>query len=46
MYYFLIDCGFGVYRVAGTVYDLDGDKWKSDDRHVIIILNYSDQKYI
>ncbi|HHL4886876.1 TPA: arylamine N-acetyltransferase [Bacillus thuringiensis] len=46
LYYFLIDCGFDVYRVAGTVYDLGGDKWKPDDGHVIIILNYNDQKYI
>ncbi|MEC2934228.1 arylamine N-acetyltransferase [Bacillus cereus] len=46
LYYFLHDCGFDVYRVAGTVFDLGGDKWKPDDGHVIIILNYNNQKYI
>ncbi len=46
LYYFLIDCGFDVYRVSGTVYDLGGGKWKPDDGHVIIILNYNNQKYI
>ncbi|AJQ62797.1 arylamine N-acetyltransferase family protein [Bacillus thuringiensis] len=46
LYYFLIDCGFDVYRVAGTVYDLGSDTWKPDDGHVIIILNHNDQKYI
>ncbi|MGH0590568.1 arylamine N-acetyltransferase family protein [Bacillus mycoides] len=46
LYYFLSDCGFDVYRVAGTVYDLSGDKWKPDDGHVIIILKQEGQKYI
>ncbi|PEW72764.1 arylamine N-acetyltransferase [Bacillus cereus] len=46
LYYFLSDCGFDVYRVAGTVYDLNGDKWKPDDGHVIIILKHEKQKYI
>ncbi|MFK4291564.1 N-hydroxyarylamine O-acetyltransferase [Bacillus sp. RC240] len=46
LYYFLLDCGFDVYRISGTVYDLGGDKWKPDDGHVIIILNYNNQKYI
>lgn len=46
LYYFLNDCGFDVYRVAGTVYDLSGDKWKPDDGHVIIILKHEGQKYI
>ncbi|MEB9739282.1 arylamine N-acetyltransferase [Bacillus thuringiensis] len=46
LYYFLLDCGFDVYRVSGTVYDLGGDKWKPDDGHVIIILKYNNQKYI
>ncbi|AKF95795.1 arylamine N-acetyltransferase family protein [Brevibacillus laterosporus] len=46
LYYFLIDCGFDVYRVSGTVYDLGSGKWKPDDGHVIIILNYNNQKYI
>ncbi|WP_411859769.1 arylamine N-acetyltransferase, partial [Bacillus thuringiensis] len=41
LYYFLHDCGFDVYRISGTVYDLGGDKWKPDDGHVIIILNYN-----
>ncbi|MBW3493263.1 arylamine N-acetyltransferase [Bacillus sp. FDAARGOS_1420] len=46
LFYFLYDCGFDVYRVAGTVYDLNGDKWKPDDGHVIIILRHEGQKYI
>ncbi|MGU3443612.1 arylamine N-acetyltransferase family protein [Bacillus cereus] len=46
LYYFLIDCGFDVYRVAGTVYDLSGNKWKPDDGHVIIILKHENQRYI
>ncbi|KAA6452064.1 arylamine N-acetyltransferase family protein [Bacillus swezeyi] len=46
LYYFLKDCGFDVYRAAGTIYDLSGDKWKPDDGHVIIILNHDGQKYI
>ncbi|PGS57871.1 arylamine N-acetyltransferase, partial [Bacillus cereus] len=46
LYYFLSDCGFDVYRVAGTVYDLSGNKWKPDDGHVIIILKHENQKYI
>ncbi|MEV2911216.1 arylamine N-acetyltransferase [Paenibacillus larvae] len=46
LYYFLCDSGFDVYRVAGTVYDLKGDKWKPDDGHVIIILQYLNQTYI
>lgn len=46
LYYFLIDCGFDVYRVSGTVYDLGGGKWKPDNGHVIIILNYNNHKYI
>ncbi|WII35285.1 arylamine N-acetyltransferase family protein [Paenibacillus thiaminolyticus] len=46
LYYFLIDCGFDVYRVVGTVYHLGNDNWKPDDGHVIIILNHNDQKYI
>ncbi|MGG0814716.1 arylamine N-acetyltransferase [Paenibacillus alvei] len=46
LYYFLVDCGFDVYRVVGTVYDLGTNNWKPDDGHVIIILNHNDQKYI
>lgn len=46
LYYFLIDCGFDVFRVVGTVYDLGDDNWKPDDGHIIIILNHNDQKYI
>ncbi|EJR92073.1 N-hydroxyarylamine O-acetyltransferase [Bacillus cereus VD196] len=46
LYYFLRDCGFDVYRVAGTVYDVSGDKRKPDDGHVIIILKEGSQKYI
>ncbi|MED2765808.1 arylamine N-acetyltransferase [Bacillus thuringiensis] len=46
LYYFLRDCGFDVYRVAGTVYDLSGNQWKPDDGHVIIILKHGSQKYI
>ncbi|MED2766027.1 arylamine N-acetyltransferase [Bacillus thuringiensis] len=46
LYYFLRDCGFDVYRVAGTVYDLSGNQWKPDDGHVIVILKHGNQKYI
>ncbi|HDX9707976.1 TPA: arylamine N-acetyltransferase [Bacillus thuringiensis] len=46
LYYFLRDCGFNVYRVAGTVFDLNGDNWKPDNGHVIIILKHENQKYI
>ncbi|PGS74406.1 arylamine N-acetyltransferase [Bacillus cereus] len=46
LYYFLSDCGFDVYRVAGTVYDLSGDTWKPDDGHVIIILKHKNKKYV
>lgn len=46
LYYFLVDCGFDVCRVVGTVYDLGTNNWKPDDGHVIIILNHHDQKYI
>lgn len=44
LYYFLSDCGFDVYRVAGTVYDLSDDQWKPDASHVIIILKHGGQK--
>ena len=43
---FLIDCGFQVYKVAGTVYDLYDNKWKPDDGHVIIILSHEDKDYV
>ena len=46
MYYFLIDCGFQVYKVAGTVYDLYDNKWKPDDGHVIIILSHENKDYV
>lgn len=46
LYYFLIDCGFDVYKVAGTIYDLKDKKWKPDDGHVIIIMTHENQKYI
>lgn len=46
LYYFLIDCGFQVYKVAGTVYDLYDNKWKPDDGHVIIILSHEDKDYV
>ncbi|PGS78018.1 arylamine N-acetyltransferase [Bacillus cereus] len=46
LYYFLYDCGFDVYRIAGTVYDLNGHKWKPDHGHVIVILNHNNQKFI
>ncbi|MES9784782.1 arylamine N-acetyltransferase, partial [Bacillus thuringiensis] len=46
LYYFLIDCRFQVYKVAGTVYDLYDNKWKPDDGHVIIILSHEDKDYV
>ncbi|RFB42573.1 arylamine N-acetyltransferase [Bacillus sp. dmp10] len=46
LYYFLMDCGFQVYKVAGTIYDLKDNKWKPDDGHVIIIMIYKNQQYI
>ena len=41
-----MDCGFQVYKVAGTVYDLYDNKWKPDDGHVIIILNHNNKDYV
>ena len=46
LYYFLMDCGFQVYKVAGTVYDLYDNKWKPDDGHVIIILHHNNKDYV
>lgn len=46
LYYFLMDCGFQVYKVAGTVYDLYDNKWKPDDGHVIIILHHNKKDYV
>lgn len=31
LYYFLCDCGFNVYRIAGTLYDPKTRKWNPDD---------------
>ena len=41
-----MDCGFQVYKVAGTVYDLYDNKWKPDDGHVIIILHHNNKDYV
>ncbi|WP_044796663.1 arylamine N-acetyltransferase family protein [Bacillus cereus] len=46
LYYFLCDCGFNVYRVAGTLYDPKTRKWNPDDGHVLIVLQYKDENYV
>ncbi len=37
LYYFLCDCGFKVYRIAGTLYDPKIRKWNPDDGHALIV---------
>ncbi|MGX5373575.1 arylamine N-acetyltransferase family protein [Bacillus cereus] len=46
LYYFLFDCGFNVYRIAGTLYDPKIRKWNPDDGHALIVLQQKNEKYI
>lgn len=46
LYYFLCDCGFNVYRIAGTLYDSKIGKWNPDDGHALIVLQHKNEKYI
>lgn len=46
LYYFLCDCGFNVYQIAGTLYDPKTRKWNHDDGHVLIVLQHRNEKYI
>ncbi|TKI79136.1 arylamine N-acetyltransferase, partial [Bacillus mycoides] len=46
LYYFLCDCGFKVYRIAGTLYDPKTRKWNPDDGHALIVLQHRYENYI
>ncbi|PFV43123.1 arylamine N-acetyltransferase family protein [Bacillus thuringiensis] len=46
LYYFLCDCGFNVYRIAGTLYDPKTRKWNPDDGHALIVLQHKYENYI
>ncbi|MEF8684107.1 arylamine N-acetyltransferase family protein [Bacillus cereus] len=46
LYYFLCDCGFNVYRIAGTLYDPKTRKWNPDDGHALILLQHQNENYI
>ncbi|MEH7189666.1 arylamine N-acetyltransferase family protein [Bacillus toyonensis] len=46
LYYFLCDCGFNVYRIAGTLYDSKTRKWSPDDGHALIVLQHKNENYI
>ncbi|AND11112.1 arylamine N-acetyltransferase [Bacillus thuringiensis] len=46
LYYFLCDCGFNVYRIAGTLYDSKIGKWYPDDGHAFIVLQHKNENYI
>ncbi|EOQ01473.1 arylamine N-acetyltransferase family protein [Bacillus cereus] len=46
LYYFLIDCGFDVRLVSGTVYDAGLKKWAVDKGHVASVLEYQDKLYL
>ncbi|MCU5406748.1 arylamine N-acetyltransferase [Bacillus cereus] len=46
LYYFLSDCGFNVYRVAGTLYDPKIRNWNPDDGHALLVLQHKNENYI